>query len=144
MPTYKLRLTGNEKSRYLQVAQEMVSVGAKLDIPTDWLENARSLRLAVARSPESMIHQLSPSSVLYVLRLNVLAERSVTVQEFEIATTWDSDIFSCYPDGHGLYRFAPGLDFDFREVLNHRIENLLRTRSATDPCPGRHLRIFLF
>ena len=86
----------------------MVSAGAKLDIPKEWLDNTRCLRLTVARSPDSMIHQLSPSSVLYVLRLKVVAQRSVTVQEFEITAAWDPGIFSCYPDGRGLYRFAPG------------------------------------
>src|SRR5205814_1564884 len=128
MPTYKPRLTRNEEARYLQVAQDIAAAGSRVDIPQRWLENARCLRVTVARSPESLIYQLSPVKVLYVLRLHLLPERSVTLQEFEITTAWDLDVSSCYPDGRDLYRFAPGLDFEFKEVLNHRIEKGLRLR----------------
>ena len=130
MPTYKPRLTHREQARYLEVAQGLAAAGVRIDIPPAWIEEAICLRLVVAPSPESMIYELSPSKVLYALRVRLSAETTVAVHDFEIGTPWDPDIFSCYPDGHQLYRFAPGLDFDFKEVLNHRIDDVLRFRSG--------------
>jgi hypothetical protein len=128
MPNYKERLTRKEAARYLEVAQDHAAAGARLDIPSEWARADRFLHLSLAPSPESLIYQLSPSKVLYVLRLRLVPERSTTVQEFEITTAWDRDVIPCYPDGHSLYQFASGLDFEFKEVLNHRIENFLRLR----------------
>jgi len=128
MSTYKPRLTRREQARYLEVAQDLAAAGARIDIPPECIEEACCLRLAIAPSPESMIYQLSPSKVLYVFRLRLFAERTVAVEDFEVATTWDPDIFPCYPDGHQLYRFGPALDFDIKEVLNHRIDEVLRFR----------------
>jgi hypothetical protein len=128
MPIYKQRLTRKEEARYLEVAQDHAAAGARLDIPSEWARADRFLHLSLAPSPESLIYQLSPSKVLYVLRLRLVPERNTTVQEFEITTAWDRDVIPCYPDGRGLYQFASSLDFEFKEVLNHRIENFLRLR----------------
>ncbi len=128
MPIYKPQLTRSEQARYLKVALELAAAGVKLDIPDEWRENERFLRITIAGSPESLITQLSPSKVLYVFRVRLLAERSGTVQGFEVETCWDQGVFPCYPEGRPPYRFGPGLDFDFDEVLNHRIESLLRFR----------------
>jgi hypothetical protein len=128
MPTYKPKLTHREQARYLEVAQDLAAAGERIDIPPEWIEEACCLRLTIAPSPGSMIYQLSPSTVLYVFRLRLFAERTVAVQDFEVAATWDPDIFPCYSNDRQLYRFAPGLDFDSTEVLNHRIDEVLRFR----------------
>ena len=123
MPTYKPELTPREQGKYLSIARELEAAGTRVDIPDEWRENERFLRITIAGSPESLITQLSPSKVLYAFRVRLLAERSGTVQGFEVETCWDQGVFPCYPEGRAPYRFAPGLDFDFDEVLNHRIES---------------------
>jgi hypothetical protein len=128
MPTYKPKLTRREQAKYLSMAKELEAAGTRVDIPEEWQENARFLHVTLAGSPESLITQLSPTIVLYALRVRLLAERSVTLQEFEVVTRWDPGVFSCYPEGRIPYRFAPGLDFDVKEVLNDRIERDLRFR----------------
>jgi hypothetical protein len=128
MPTYKPELTPREQQKYLSIARELEAAGTRVDIPHEWQENALSLRITIAGSPESLITQLAPSIVLYALRVRFLAERSVTLQEFEVVTHWDTGVFSCYPQGHAPYRFARGLDFDVKEVLNDRIERNFRFR----------------
>ena len=128
MPTYKPELTSKEQGKYLSIAREVQASGTRVDIPDEWQENARFLHVTFAGSPESLITQLSPTIVLYAFRVRILAEHSVTLQEFEVVTRWDPGVFSCYPQGRTPYRFAPGLDFDVKEVLNDRIERDLRFR----------------
>jgi len=135
MPTYKPELTPREQGKYLSIARELEAAGTRVDIPNEWRENERFLHITIAGSPESLITQLSPSKVLYAFRVRLLAERSGTVQGFEVETCWDQGVFPCYPEGRPPYRFSPGLDFDFDEVLNHRIESLLRFRRG-DVCEG--------
>jgi hypothetical protein len=60
--------------------------------------------------------------------VRLLAEHSVNLQHFEVAASWDPDIFPCYTRGRTPYRFAPGLEFNGKEVLNDRIERDLRFR----------------
>jgi hypothetical protein len=128
MPTYKPELTLREQGKYLSIARELQAAGTKVDIPDEWQENARFLRVTFAGAPESLITQLSPMIVLYAFRVRILAEHCVILQEFEVVTRWDPGIFSCYSQGRTPYRFGPGLDFDVKEVLNDRIERDLRFR----------------
>ncbi len=65
MPTYKPELTQREQAKYLSIARELEAAGTRVDIPDEWQENARLLRITIAGSPESLIIQLSPSIVLY-------------------------------------------------------------------------------
>jgi hypothetical protein len=128
MPTYKPELTPREQAKYLSIAMEQKAAGMRVDIPHEWQAKARFLRVIIAGSPESLITQISPTIVLYAFRVRLLAERGVTLQAFEVGTSWDADIFDCYPEGRTPYRFAPGLEFNVKEVLNDRIENDLRFR----------------
>jgi hypothetical protein len=99
MPTYKPELTPREQAKYLSIAMEQKAAGTRVDIPHEWQENARFLRITIAGAPESLITQISPWIVLYAFRVRLVAERSVTLQQFEVAASWDSAIFSCYPRG---------------------------------------------
>jgi hypothetical protein len=128
MPTYKPELTPREQTKYLSIARELEAAGTRVDIPDEWQENARFLHVTIAGSPESLITQLSPTIVLYAFRVRILAEHSVTLQEFEVATRWDPGVSPCYPEGRTPYRFDPGLDFNVKEVLNDRIACDLRFR----------------
>jgi len=53
-----------------------------------------------------------------------VAERGgIILEDFEITPAWDRDVYPCGSEG-GSYR----LQYDWNEVLNHRIENRLRFR----------------
>jgi len=127
MPIRRSHLSQEERREVLASLRDRQARGFKVVIP-GWLEWPRSLDIITAGSPESLIIQLSPSIVLYIFRVRLVAERSVTLQEFEVATRWDPGVFPCYAEGHTPYRFAPGLDFDVKEVLNDRIERGLHFR----------------
>jgi len=123
----KSRLSREEERQYLARLRDRQARGFNVVIPRQ-LERAGGLDITIGGSPESLITQLSPTIVLYALRVRLVAERSGTVQEFEVAASWDPGIFPCYPAGSTPYRFAPGLDFNVKEVLNDRIERDLRFR----------------
>jgi hypothetical protein len=55
MPTYKPRLTRSEQLKYLTVAQELSAGGIELDIPEEWLGNARPLRIMIGGPPASYL-----------------------------------------------------------------------------------------
>jgi hypothetical protein len=128
MPIFKPVLTRREQAKYLSIARELEAAGTRVNTPDEWQDDVRFLRVTIAGSPESLITQISPTIVLYALRVRLLAEHCVTLQEFEVVTRWDPGVFSCYPQGRTPYRFAPGLDFEIKEVLNDRIERNLRFR----------------
>ena len=111
MPTYKPELTPRDQAKYLSIARELEAAGTKVDIPNEWQEKARFLRVTIAGSPESLITQISPSIVLYAFRVRLLAERSVTMQEFEVETCWDPDVFPCYPEGQYTLSIRSGTRF---------------------------------
>lgn len=127
MPIRRSRLSREEEREYLASLRDRQARGFNVVIPR-WLERACGLDIIIAGSPESFIIQLSPSIVLYIFRVRLVAERSVTLQEFEVTTRWDPAVFPCYSEGRTPYRFVPGLEFDVKEVLNDRIERDLRFR----------------
>ena len=127
MPIRKSRLSREEERQYLASLRDRQARGFNVVIPRQ-LERACVLDVIIAGSPESLITQLSATIVLYALRVRLVAERSVTVTEFEVAASWDPGIFPCYARGRTPYRFAPGVEFNLKEVLNDRIENALKFR----------------
>ncbi len=129
MPIRRSRLSREEEREYLASLRDRQARGFNVVIPR-WLERACGLDIIIAGSPESFIIQLSPSIVLYMFRVRLVAERSVTLQEFEVTTRWDPAVFPCYSEGRTPYRFVPGLEFDVKEVLNDRIERDLRFRQG--------------
>ena len=64
MPVCKPRLTRRDRARYLAVARELSATGYITDIPYELRDEVPAQRLTIARSPESLIYQLSPSQVL--------------------------------------------------------------------------------
>jgi len=91
MPVFYDRLYVKFRRRGEGVDFEHGSAGFKVMIPRQ-LQRACGLDIIIAGSPESLITQLSPI-VLYALRVRLVAERSGTVQEFEVAASWDPGIF---------------------------------------------------
>jgi len=127
MPIRKSRLSREEQRQCLASLRDRQARGFNIVIPRE-LERACGLDIIIAGSPESLITQISPTIVLYAFRVRLLAERGVTLQAFEVGTSWDADISACYPEGRTPYRFARGLEFNVKEVLNDHIERDLRFR----------------
>jgi hypothetical protein len=127
MPIYKPRLTRSEQAKYLRVAQELLAAGVELNIPDEWSDNARALRITIGGPPASSIYQLASGLVVYAVYVIILAERGgVILQDFQIMPAWDPAVSECGPEKETGYRFATGLDYEWNDVLNHRIVNLLR------------------
>ena len=128
MPIFKPRLTRREQAKYLAVAEELLAGGIALEIPDEWRDNARALHIEIGGPPASSIYQLASGIVVYVVRAKLVAERGgIILEDFEITPAWDRDVYPCGSEG-GSYRLAAGLQYDWDEVLNHRIENRLRFR----------------
>jgi hypothetical protein len=137
MPIYKPRLTRTEQAKYLAVARELVGAGVTLRIPDEWCDNASRLQILIDGPPASSIYQLASGLVVYAVHVRILAERgAVILQDFQIIPAWDSGICECSPEKGTGYRFAPGLDYEWNEVLNHRIVNLLRFSRRGDMQEG--------
>ena len=110
MPNRKCRLSREEEKQCLASLRDRQARGFNVVIPRQ-LERACGLDIIIAGSPESLITQLSPTIVLYALRVRLVAERSGTVQEFEVAASWDPGIFPCYPAGRTPYPICPRIRF---------------------------------
>lgn len=99
MPIYKPKLTWSEQANYFRVAQELIAAGVKVDIPDEWHQNACPLRILIGGPPASSIYQLSGRLVLYVVRVNLSAERGgLIIRDFDITPRWDRDVFPCYTE----------------------------------------------
>jgi hypothetical protein len=128
VPIFKPRLTRREQAKYFAVAEELLAGGIVLEIPDEWRDNARALHIEIGGPPASSIYQLASGIVVYVVRAKLVAERGgIILEDFEITPAWDRDVYPCGSEG-GSYRLAAGLQYDWNEVLNHRIENRLRFR----------------
>ena len=137
MPTYKPRLTRTEQAKYLAVARELLGAGVTLTIPDEWCDNASRLQILIDGPPASSIYQLASGLVVYAVHVRILTERGpVILQDFQIIPAWDSGTWECSPEKRTGYRFAPGLDYEWNEVLNHRIMNLLRLSRRGDMHEG--------
>jgi len=127
MPTYKPRLNRWEQAKYLHVAEELSSGRVPIEIPDEWRYQAPALRVEIAGPPASFIYQLHEHLVVYVFRVRLFAESgSFILQDVQITPPWDRDVVYCGLEPGTNYRFAPGLEFEWDEVLNHQIENNLR------------------
>jgi len=137
IPIYKPRLTRSEQAKYLRVAQELLAAGVELNIPDEWSDNARALRITIGGPPASSIYQLASGLVVYAVYVIILAERGgVILRDFQIMPAWDPAVSECGPEKATGYRFATGLDYEWNDVLNHRIVNLLRLSRPGDMREG--------
>jgi hypothetical protein len=128
VPIFKPRLTRREQAKYLTAAEELLAGGLALEIPDEWRDNTHALHIEIGGPPASSIYQLASGIVVYVVRVKLVAERGgMILEDFEITPAWDSSVYPCGSE-RGSYRLAAGLQYDWNEVLNHRIENHLRFR----------------
>ena len=135
MPIYKSRLTRTEQEDYLVLAQQLLAQGVELEIPDEWEMWSRKLDISI-HPVHSSIYEVRRGITIYAVYVRLVSRDSnLTIEEFEIAPPWDHGVIACYA-ARDRYRFATSLDFEYEEVLNHRIEDLLRFHRRGDRAEG--------
>jgi hypothetical protein len=127
MPTRKTRLLRNEQARYLARAKELKMAGVACSIPDAWEDDSRSLDIAVAPSELNILCQ-SPSGITAcAILVHLVGLRSnLILENFSIATAWDSHLTALPLNSEEGIRTKYGLDFTNEETLNGKIANGLR------------------
>jgi hypothetical protein len=142
MPIRKARLSRAEEARYLAAAQQLQAAELGCEIPGAWLENSRALDIMVNPPHENFLRELRYGQVGYAVFVRLIARRGgLILEDFLIASGWDSDLIPLRAKEKDLYCFTPSFDFVWDEVLNHRIENRLRFHHRGDMAEGWLLAI---
>jgi hypothetical protein len=127
MPIRKLSLNRAELPRYLSVAQQLYAAGCDIEIPAEWQKDSSALDIHLAAPEENIVRQLPTGGVGYAVWARLIAQRSgLILQTFGLAAAWDPDLIPLSPGKEDLYFLKSGFNFARYEVLNHRIEKLLR------------------
>lgn len=126
MPIRKIILSPAEQRTYFGAAQKLREAGMEIDIPEEW--ERQTQRLEVSVCPVSGVHVLGLGMTVYALyvRLTSLCSNLV-LDDIDIGCAWDGGITLTSAIGIH-YQFGKSLEFEFGEVLNHRIENGFRFR----------------
>jgi hypothetical protein len=132
MPFHRTRLTRRQELEFLAAAEDLRSLGVPIDIPEEWRRQANFVDVSI--SPASTIYELGRGKTLYALRVRLVSTSpNLLLNQFDIAPFWDSGVLCELDDD---YRFARGLDFDAKQVLNSRFDQGLRFRFNGDRVEG--------
>ena len=124
MPVRKSRLNRVEQDEQFDIAQVLRAQGVDIAIPEEWEKQSRFFEISI--SPDSRIYELRPGVILYAIYVQLISRRNrLAVEDFDISPAWDDDVIPHGTTGE-IYRFTRALEFDRNEVLNHRLEALLR------------------
>jgi hypothetical protein len=132
MPVYKTRLTRSEELVFAATAEELRLLGVAIEIPEEWQRRTNFVDVSIGA--DSTIYELGRGKTLYALRVRLVsAIPNLVLGQFDIAPSWDCGVL-CELDDN--YRFAPGVDFDAKQVLNSRFYEGLRFRYNGDRVEG--------
>jgi len=127
MPIRRPHLSRAELPRYLSAAQQLCAAGCDIEIPAEWREHSNAFDIHIGPPEENIIRQLPNGGVGCAVWARLIARRTgVILEDFGLAAAWDPDLIPLSLGKKDLYSFARGFDFRREEVLNHRIEKLLR------------------
>jgi hypothetical protein len=116
------------------IAQQLHEQGVAIEIPEEWQNLSQYFDISI--SPDSTIYVLRPGVTAYAVYGRIQSRCSnVVVDNFDIIPSWDPDVVP-HSAMEKTYRLARSLEFDFEDVLNHRIEKSLRFRRAGDRVEG--------
>jgi hypothetical protein len=134
MPLRRYRLTQAEQDQQFELAQVLREQGVAIDIPEEWEKQSRCFEISIR--PDSTIYELRPGVILYAIYVQLISRRNrLAVEDFDISPAWDDDVIPHSTTGE-IYRFTRALEFDRNEVLNHRLEALLRFPHIGDRIEG--------
>lgn len=102
-----------------------------IDIPDGLLEDSRALDITVGQGPASSVFD-SSRGIFYAVWVRLVAEQPCTVLGCRMRTDWDDHIVLRSFDEERRVCMLGSLSFTREEVLNHRIENVLRFERRGD------------
>jgi hypothetical protein len=124
MPIRRFSLTRAERGRYRSDAQQLCAIGLDIDIPEELREDSRVLEIHIAPPYINVIRQLPSGPVAYAIWVRLVALRpNVILEDSQLASAWDQDLFQISANKKGLYCLRQGFNFIRAEVLNHFIED---------------------
>jgi hypothetical protein len=128
MPIMKARMSkAEEQAKYFACLAQLQKAGCDVRVPGECTEDSPVLDIQIAPPIENRILELATGGVAYAIRLGLVALRAGAIlTDFGLAAPWDPDLIPLCPEREGLYSFAPGFDFGWDEVLNHRFKRPLR------------------
>jgi hypothetical protein len=134
VPVIRSRLTRTEQDKHFVTAQRLHEQGVAIEIPEEWQNQSRYLDISI--SPDSTIYVLRRGVTLYAVYGRLQSRCSnVAIDAFDILPSWDPDVIP-YSTMKETYRFTRSLEYDFEDVLNHRIEQSLRFPRIGDSSEG--------
>jgi hypothetical protein len=123
MPIRRYSLSRAERGRYRSDAEHLSAFGLDVEIPEELREDPRVLEIHIAPSYINMIRQLPSGTVAYAIWVRLVALRpNVILEDAQLASAWDQDVFQISANEKGPYYLRRGFDFTRAEVLNHLIE----------------------
>jgi hypothetical protein len=126
MPIRRFSLSRAERGRYRSDAQHLCTLGLDVEIPEEFQENSRALDIHIGPPHENFIYQLPKGTVAYAIWARLFALRpNVILEDSQIASAWDQDLFPLSVNEKGLYSLRGGFCFTQEEALNHRFEKPL-------------------
>jgi hypothetical protein len=137
MPVKRTRLVRALQTMYLSRAKELQAAGLDCEIPDEWQENSRSLDIIVAPPGYNILCELPTGVTAYAILMRLVALRSnLILENFGIASEWDSESITLCGNARGLYRVGAAFEFTEDEALNHRFENGLHFHHRGDVAEG--------
>ena len=123
MPIRKLRLSRLEEAEHLVYLQRLQAEGHYVEIPEELQQDSRVLDIHIAPPYINIIRQLPSGPVAYAIWVRLVALRpNVILEDSQLASGWDQDLFQISANKKGLYYLRQGFNFTRTEVLNHLIE----------------------
>jgi hypothetical protein len=123
MPIRRRSLSRAERGRYRSDAERLCAFGLDVEIPEELREDSRALELHIAPPYINIIRQLPSGLVTYAILVRLVALRpNVILEESQLASGWDQDLFQISANKKALYYLRQGFNFARAEVLNHLIE----------------------
>jgi hypothetical protein len=126
MPIHKPRNSREQEAVYLDRLRQLQAEGIDVEIPEEWSQRDRALKIIVAPPAASSVCESRTGSIIYIVLVRLVPRSGLLLTDSDINTRWDNQIvLESFHDQSPVCRFGSA-EFCRREVLNHRIENGLR------------------
>lgn len=128
MPRRKSRLSREEEAMYSDCLRQLQDEGIPVEIPGEWQEAIRVLKIGVGAPWENMIFNLHRGgAAYYAIRVRLVALWSgLILSDLEITTARDNQLTPLYIDDRNKTLALGGMTFETRELLNPRIQDNFR------------------
>jgi hypothetical protein len=126
MPIKKSRLSQAAVGMHLDYLRQLQVDGLDVEIPEDWEENSRALKVVLAGPAENIVFESPTGGVHYAVLFRSVAERSGSaLTDWGMSTRYDDQIVPESFYDRGPFCKLGGREYLQRGVLNGRIESNL-------------------